>query len=413
MTVSNKDYCFVIDAHGKRLAPTTIGKGWYLIRKGRARLIEYSPVSIMAIQLNRVIDNPVCDITLGVDDGSKHVGVALVQKCSTKNKCVFKGTIEHRGDVSKLMGQRASYRGLRRNEKKYRPKRFNNRSSSRRKGRVAPSVFQKRQAVIRFISKIIKWVDISQIVLEDVAFDVRALTDGYKPYPWQYQRSNRLDENIRKAVLMRDGYKCMMCGESNCMLEAHHINPQRLFRCDALSNLITLCSVCHRGISGKEEDYIVPFQNLIGGKTLRLDYAQHVMQGKYWLRAQLSKIAALSLTDGGTTANHRIDWGFEKSHHNDAIAITGLKPDKISSKVWHVNPKRKKRKMKDPSEVCGFRHGDYASYVDTKGIKWIGYITAMYQDKLQVNIQCKTKHLKRVNAKKCLAIYRYSNISIT
>ena len=116
----------------------------------------------MAIQLNRVVDNPVCDITLGVDDGSKHVGVALVQKCCTKNKCVFKGTIEHREDVSKLIGQRASYRRLRRNEKKYRPKRFYNRSSSRRKGRVAPSVLQKRQAVIRFISKIIKWADISQ-----------------------------------------------------------------------------------------------------------------------------------------------------------------------------------------------------------------------------------------------------------
>jgi hypothetical protein len=83
MTVSNKDYCFVIDAQGKQLAPTTIGKGWYLIRKGRAKLVEYGVVSIMVIQLNRIVENPKCDITLGIDDGSKYVGIALIQKRRT------------------------------------------------------------------------------------------------------------------------------------------------------------------------------------------------------------------------------------------------------------------------------------------------------------------------------------------
>ena len=181
---------------------------------------------------------------------------------------------------------------------------------------------------------------------------------------------------------------------------------------DSLHNLITLCEECHSSVSNKEQDYIKLFQDMIDGRTLRLDYAQHAMQGKKWLRAELSEIAELSLTDGGTTANHRIDWGFEKSHSNDAIVITGQKPDRISSREWAIKPKRKKRKMKDSREVCGFRHGDYARYTDTKGVSWTGYITAMYHDKLQINIQSKTKHLKRVNARKCVFVYGHSSISI-
>lgn len=40
---------------------------------------------------------------VGIDDGSAHVGLAIVQKCPTKNKVVFKGTIEQRQDVKHLM----------------------------------------------------------------------------------------------------------------------------------------------------------------------------------------------------------------------------------------------------------------------------------------------------------------------
>ena len=118
------------------------------------------------------------------------------------------------------------------------------------------------------------------------------------------------------------------------------------------------------------------------------------------------------LTDGGTTANQRIDWGIDKSHSNDAIAVTGLKPGKISPKDWRVIPKRKKRKMKDSSGVLGLRHGDYVSYVDRKGTIWKGYITAIYHDKQQINIQSEIKHLKRVNARKSMLMYRYSNVFI-
>ena len=84
------NYAFVLDANGKQLAPTKEQKAWYLIRKKRATLVSKYP---MVIQLNKEIpDDEICkdEIRCGIDDGGLHVGVALVQKCQTKNKVLFK-----------------------------------------------------------------------------------------------------------------------------------------------------------------------------------------------------------------------------------------------------------------------------------------------------------------------------------
>ena len=145
------EYAFVIDAVGKQLSPTKVEKAWYKIRKKQAVLVNKYP---MVIQLKRTIpDNEICkdEIRCGVDDGGLHIGICLVQKCQSKNKVLLKGTVEHRNDVKKKMAVRKAYRRYRRFHKRYRPARFNNRSSSKRKGRVAPSILQKRQAVMRVV----------------------------------------------------------------------------------------------------------------------------------------------------------------------------------------------------------------------------------------------------------------------
>lgn len=261
------NYAFVLDANGKQLAPTKEQKAWFLIRRKRATLVSKYP---LVIQLKKKIpDNEICkdEVRCGIDDGGLHVGVALVQKCQTRNKVVFKGTIEQRNDVKHLMDVRRGYRRYHRYHKRYRPARFNNRNSSKQEGRIAPSILQKRQATIRVINQLNRWINITNYWLEDVAIDIRALTDGYKPYRWQYQKSNRLDENIRKAVILRDGCRCMECGKSNCRLEVHHIKPRRLKGSSTLGNLITLCTRCHQKTEGVEELYMNKYFALLN-KTL-------------------------------------------------------------------------------------------------------------------------------------------------
>jgi RNase H-fold protein (predicted Holliday junction resolvase) len=302
------NYCLVVDADNKPLAPTKENKGWYLIRKGRAKLLSKYP---MIIQLNKVIKDVDIDkssMICGIDDGSAHVGIAIVQKCKTYNKVVFKGTIEQRQDVKKLMEMRLGYRRYHRQHKRYRPARFNNRASSKRKGRLAPSIKQKKEAILRVLYQLNKWINIQEYHLEDVAIDIRAMTDGHKLYKWQYQKSNRLDENLRKAAILRDNCKCQECGKSNCVLEVHHIRARRYGGADTISNLITLCSACHQKTEGKEKDFEEKYFKKLKTKPIRFDYAQHVMQGKKYLREKIVEIGLLYLTNGGETANKRIDW---------------------------------------------------------------------------------------------------------
>lgn len=401
---------FVLDVNGKQLAPTKENKAWFLIRKKRATLVSKYP---MVIQLNKEIpDKEICkdEVRCGIDDGGKHVGIAIVQKCQTKNKVLFKGTIEQRDDVKHLMDVRRGYRRYHRYHKRYRQARFNNRSSSKRKGRITPSILQKRQAIIRVINQLNKWVNITNYWLEDVAIDIRALTDGYKSYSWQYQKSNRLDENIRKAVILRDDCKCMECGKPNCKLEVHHIKPKRLGGSNTLGNLITLCEKCHKNTEGNEEQYMQHYFAILSSyDNKNLNYAQHVMIGKIWLREQLSNLGLLHLTTGGDTSNKRIDWNIDKSHSNDAICITDLKPNTCDIKDWIIKPMRRQCKSKTDN-VLGIRHRDLVEYTYKNGETHRGYVTALYPDLYALNFQSPTKHCKKVNARKCKLLWKYSKI---
>lgn len=404
-------YCFVLDADGKPLAPTKEAKAWFMIRKGKARLVSKYP---MGIQLNRVIpqDN-VCkdEISCGIDDGGLHVGVALIQKCQTRNKVLFKGTIEQRNDVKHLIEVRRGYRRYHRYHKRYRRARFNNRKTSKRNGRIAPSILQKRQATVRVILQLNKWFNITSYWLEDVAIDIRALTDGYEPYKWEYQKSNRLDENIRKAVILRDGCRCMECGASNTVLEVHHIKPRRMNGSNTLGNLITLCSKCHQKTEGKEELFMPRYFGMLGSSdTKNLNYASHVMISKNWLREQLSSLGMLHLTTGGDTANRRIDWNVDKSHSNDAVCITGLYPDATDIREWQIKPMRRQSKA-TTDNVLGIRHRDLVEYHTRTGTKDMGCVTALYPSSGQLNFTSNTgKIYKKVSARSCRVVWKFSKI---
>lgn len=402
-------YCFVVDKNNRPLAPTKVNKGWYLVRKGRAKIKSRYP---MVIQLEKEVEPDKYDesrVVVGIDDGSAHVGLAIVQKCPTKNKVVFKGTIEQRQDVKHLMDVRRGYRRYHRYHKRYRQARFNNRHSSKRSGRLAPSIKQKKDAVLRVLYQLNRWINIQEYYLEDVCMDIRAMTDGYKPYRWQYQKSSRLDENLRKAAIIRDGCKCQECGRSNCVLEVHHIKARKYGGADTIGNLITLCSGCHQKTEGREREFEDRYFKIIGSKPKRFDYAMHVMQGKNYLRERISELGPLHLTNGGETANKRIEWNIVKSHSNDAICITDCISDTCDVKEWIIKPMRRKSKAKTDN-VLGIRHRDLVSYTYKNGEIHTGYVTALYPELLALNFQSKTKHCKKVNAQKCRLLWKFDKI---
>ncbi len=371
-------YAFVLDQDGKLLDPTKSKKAWYFIRTGKAELVEEFP---LIIRLNKIVPQDQVNkdkIVLGIDDGAKYVGFALVQNCKTKNKVLFKAKMKQRQNVSDLMTERRGYRRYRRQHKRYRPKRFDNRSASKRKGRIPPSIKQKRQAILRVINRLKKYIKIDKIVIEDVAIDIRKLTENCELYDWEYQESNRLDENLRKAALMRDDYTCQLCGAENTMLHAHHIIPRRDSGSDSIHNLITLCADCHKEkVDGNEYQYKDQFLSIIDSKELNLKAPMHVMQGKSWLRNKLSKVVNLEVVSGGDTANRRIDHNIEKTHSNDAVCITGLLPvNNLNIKEYFIKPLRKKKKNKVDT-LKGFKHRDLVRYTKRNGETYTGYITSL------------------------------------
>ena len=307
------------------------------------------------------------------------------------------------------MEVRREYRRYRRNHKRHREARFDNRASSKRQSRLAPSIKQKKESTLRVINRLNQWINISEYHLEDVAIDIRVMTEGHKLYGWQYQKSNRLDNNLRKATILRDKCKCQECGKSNCVLEVHHIRARRYGGADTISNLITLCSGCHQKTEGKEREFEARYFAMIESKPIRFDYAQHVMQGKNYLRSEISKLGTLVLTAGGDTANKRMDWSIEKSHSNDAICITDLKPDTTDVKEWTIKPMRRKSKAKTDN-VSGIKHRDLVSYTFRNGERHVGYVTALYPELNALSFQSPTKQCNKVNAQKCRLLWKYNKL---
>ncbi len=218
--------------------PCKPAKARKLLRDGKAKVVNRCPFTI---QLQWDCEENVQEVTVGIDKGSSVTGFS----CVAKGQILMSGEIHHRTDIKDKMDARRANRRNRRNRKWYRKKRFLNRASSRKNGRLPPSIKANVEEVIRVVRKIP--LPISLIVVEDVQVDIARLNNPDLQGK-EYQQSNRLDENLRIATLMRNGYQCTQCGKENRRLDAHHIVYREHGGKDTIENLITLCKICHNKV---------------------------------------------------------------------------------------------------------------------------------------------------------------------
>lgn len=160
---------FVIDSEGQPLLPTHPVRAKKLLREGRAVVKQVVPFTI---QLNRKVENAVGNFEVGVDDGAKHVGIAV--KNTHTNEIVFHAQLDHRQDVSGKVEQRRELRRARRQRLRCRPPRFNNRIRSK----IAPSIRQRKDAILRVIKDLGKRLNLAKIKVEEVAFNHAAHAYG-------------------------------------------------------------------------------------------------------------------------------------------------------------------------------------------------------------------------------------------
>ncbi|MCR4901847.1 MAG: HNH endonuclease [Butyrivibrio sp.] len=234
---------YVLNQDGQPLMPTeNHAKVRVLLKDGKAKVVNRCPFTI---KLLYSCDNGVQPISLGVDAGSKHIGVSA----TTESKVLYEADIELRNDIVELLSTRRESRRTRRNRKtRYRKPRFNNRVSTKKQGWLAPSIKHKVETHLTAIDKVNKILPISRTIVEVASFDIQKIKnpdiEGVG-----YQQGEQLGFwNIREYVMYRDGHVCQCCkGKSkDKILNVHHIESRKIGG-DAPNNLITLCETCHTG----------------------------------------------------------------------------------------------------------------------------------------------------------------------
>jgi len=353
---------YVKNHDGAALMPCTEAKARKLLEAGKAKIVDYRPFTI---QLSWQCEGHVQEVTCGIDKGSSVTGLA----CVSNGAVLLAAEIHHRRDVKEKMDDRRDRRKSRRARRWYRPARFRNRASSKRSGRLPPSIKTNVEEVIRVVGQIP--LPISSIVIEDVQVDIARLNNPTLRGS-QYQDPTRLDENLRMACLIRDGYCCQQCGKRSCRLEAHHIQYRQHGGKDTLANLLTLCERCHHRLhEGK-------ITLKVTGVSGHLDQiAQRTMQGKNHLYIRLRTFVPLKTVFGYETAVYRKYRKFPKTHIIDALCIATLLTGEVigmpesnryhirfrpkqTRKRYHSQPQTGKGRVKYQvnEELQGFRKGD-------------------------------------------------------
>lgn len=311
---------YVLDINGQPLMPTARhGKVRRLLNSHLAKVVKRCPFTIQLLYQSTKETQPV---SLGVDAGSKHIGLAA----TTEQKVVYQEELIPRNDVVKLLSARRVLRRSRRSRKtRYRKPRFNNRVHSKHKGWLAPSVEVKIQEHITAIKNVCKILPVSEIHVETAEFDLqrlKAMEEG-KPLPvsTDYQLGEQYDfYNTRQYVLHRDGYICQCCGthDNDVKLHVHHIESRQTGG-DAPNNLITLCEHCHKALH--EGKFELP-KGRKRGKSYRDAAFMGIMRNTLLERLKKEVDVPVMMTYGYITKYWREKAGLEKSHINDAIRIS-------------------------------------------------------------------------------------------
>lgn len=315
---------YVLNTDGQPLMPTErCGKVRRLLKENEAIVIKRCPFTI---KLLHEADSNTQEISLGIDAGSKTIGVSA----TTEDKVLYEAEVTLRNDVSTNLTARRACRRARRNRKtRYRKARFLNRTASKKEGWLAPSVKHKVDTHLTVIRKVCEMLPISKIVVETAQFDtqlLKALNQGLPvPEGTDYQKGELLGfANLREYVFFRDNYICQWCkGKSrDPVLHVHHWNYWRGDHTNKPDSVITLCSTCN------DSKYHKPEAKRLWGWEPRItgSYRDATFMGimRWNLYNELKTIYPdVHMTFGYITKNTRIEAGLPKEHCIDARCISG------------------------------------------------------------------------------------------
>ena len=332
---------YVINKNNKPLMPCSNRKARLLLKQNKAIVVKRIPFTI---KLKYGSSGYVQPISLGVDAGSKHIGLSA----TTKDKVLFESDIELRNDISDLLLTRRQNRRTRRNRKtRYRQPRFNNRTHSKHKGWLAPSIENKINSHLAVVNRVCKILPITNIIVEVAQFDTQLLKaiDNNLPIPQgtDYQQGELLGfANLREFCFFRDNYTCMWCkGKSkNKILHMHHWNFWNGDHSNKPSSVITLCDTCNDSKNHKKDAGFLWGWTPKITKSYKDSAFMGIMRWTFYNRLkEMHPMVNVKMTYGYITKNTRIKYNLPKEHYIDARCISGNPNAKSMDNVVYYQKK--------------------------------------------------------------------------
>lgn len=348
---------YVISSNGHPLMPTTRhGKVRRMLKAGLAMVVKRCPFTIRLTYDTEDVTQPV---SLGVDAGSKHIGISA----TTKDKVLYESDVELRSDITEHLSSRRELRRGRRNRKtRYRKARFDNRR--RDNGWLAPSVRQRVESHLRVVRHVCEILPVNSITVEIASFDIRKIKNP-DIEGTDYQQGEQLNFwNVREYVLYRDCHICQCCrGRSkDKVLNVHHIESRKSGG-NAPNNLITLCRTCHKGY---HNGTVKLPKTIKRGMSFKTAAFMGIMRWAFYNR--LKEIYGpldieTHITFGYITKNARISNDLPKEHYIDARCISGNPGARPNGEVFYQKKVRWHNRKLHKNTVLkgGYRRSNQAS----------------------------------------------------
>ena len=187
-------------------------------------------------------------LVIRIDPGSKKTGIAITRDHQDSSRtAVLCIELQHRGpEIKKAMTKRRQKRRNRRYRKtRYRQPRFLNRT--RAEGWLPPSLLSRLTNTLTWVKRLCKLLPITEVHVETAIFDPQLLRNP-EIKSKDYQQGPLYKTNLRAAVLLRDGNKCVYCGKSgkSNRLELDHAVPKSDGGTDRYDNLLASCKPCNQ-----------------------------------------------------------------------------------------------------------------------------------------------------------------------
>src|SRR5579884_2910632 len=103
-------FVYLLNCHGEPLMPCQPREARWLLKEGRARVVKMVPFTLQLLYGSSGYKQ---EISLGVDAGTRHIGVAA----TTEKAVVFEAEVQPRTDIQELLATRQQFRRSRRSRK--------------------------------------------------------------------------------------------------------------------------------------------------------------------------------------------------------------------------------------------------------------------------------------------------------